>query len=97
MSQVKVIKNPLIPYAIQIEEFQELIAEDSARNTVSEALTNEVFNYIKPGMERVCVILRADGLNYREIGWVLGERKTLIEAVIFKVRHRLAKLNNLTK
>lgn len=109
-------KTPFLPYVFNVIPFSELksvenqqienlLGDNNEHEPISEAFNNFVFRHIKAGRERTVVILRAEGLSYREIAWVMGVKLQEVNGIFLRVKRRLAHvdarkhltLNNLTK
>lgn len=78
------------PSVLNLEQFSEIIPDDRIQEEpIAEAFNNVVFQYITPGLERAVVILKAQGLSYSEISWILGVDRVKIHRAIYKIRDRL--------
>lgn len=83
---------PFFPDAIRLDELQDYVADDNVEEEpITEAFNNIAFRYIYPGVERVCIILRSQGIGYAEIAWILGVNVAKVHNTIYKVRNRLIK------
>lgn len=52
-------------------------------------IATEIFMLLKPGNERVCVVLRADGLTYKSISDITGLTEGQIKNIIYTIRKRV--------
>jgi DNA-directed RNA polymerase specialized sigma24 family protein len=95
MIRLKSTEIPFLPYVINIEELQDVADPyEMGFDSISDAFNDEVFRHIRKGLERICILLRADGLTYREIAWVTGQKKDRVEAAVARVRQRMIALKN---
>ena len=71
-----------------IDEKYGLVAPDPPED-MNEIVNTDVFYMLDPGTERVCLVLRADGLTYAVIGEIMGipeqEVKDILKTVRLKV------------
>jgi DNA-directed RNA polymerase specialized sigma24 family protein len=81
---------PIIPYVVGIEELEDIFEDKiQPEEKLSEAFYGKLFQYIHPGDELVCVILRSNDLSYKEIAYVMGKKKEDIESMIYRIRKRV--------
>lgn len=83
-----------------LEELLELDENDVASIAGLEApdpapdpndfVSTEIFGLLEAGQERVCVVLRADGLTYKSIGEIMGISEGQVKNTIYGIRKRIA-------
>ena len=91
-------KRPLVqaPYAIPfssipgVENFE---FQGNEQESIKEGFTHEMWEYIKPGKERVFVLMVAEGYTYTEIAWMFDIKRQEVNKTMFDIRNRLVKLN----
>ena len=81
-------KCPILPYIVNIPDFQfeNIISPQSEADLLDETLYTKLFSIIDAGEEREFVIFRANGLSFKEIGFVTGKSIKYCQSVIDKVR-----------
>jgi len=87
------VKRPTYyPSFISLEsslELENLAQEDNASQDPNEIVSTEIFQMLKPGNERVCVLLRCDGLTYETIGEIMGLKETQVKNIVYTIRKRV--------
>jgi DNA-directed RNA polymerase specialized sigma24 family protein len=84
-------KCPILPYMVDIPDFQfeNIPSLQNGDNLLDETLYTKLFSIINEGEERVFVILRANGLSFKEIGFVTGKNIKYCQSVITRVRKKV--------
>lgn len=81
---------PVLTTAIHIEEISDVAQpEYFGEENINEAFNNKIFEYIRPGEERIAVMLRTLDLKHWEIGWIMGLSKPEVEKILYRVRDRI--------
>lgn len=82
------------PEVLRLEELSPMLAgEHIEQESIAEAFNNVIFKFIEAGVERTCIILKAEGFSIADISWMLGIDRIEVHRTIYKVRNRLLKLN----
>lgn len=55
----------------------------------NEIVAAELFDKVKPGNERVTVVLRADGLTYKSIAEIMGLSEGQVKNIVYTIRKRI--------
>lgn len=83
-----------IPSVISLENI--LYFDESLGLTAPEppeepdaVIGTDIFSKLNAGDERVCVVLRADGLTYAAIGEIMGKSEAQVKNIIYSIRKRL--------
>lgn len=65
-----------------------LTAPEQPEDT-NEVIGVDLFEILKPGNERVCVVLRAEGFTYKSIAEIMGLSEGQIKNIIYTIRKRI--------
>lgn len=78
------------PYTIRL--FEEILYEDNVQEPIQEGFSHEIFKYVKPGKERICVVLKAQEFSPVEIAFLLGIERREVDKTMFEIKTRLINL-----
>jgi len=82
------------PEVLRLEELSPMLAgEHIEQESIAEAFNNVIFEHIQPGLERTCIILKAEGFSIADIAWMLGIERREVHRTIYRVRNRLLKMD----
>lgn len=65
------------------------IAAPEAPEDMNQVVESRIFALIKPGNERACVVLRAEGYSFEAIGDVLGLEQHQVKYIFESLRKRI--------
>jgi len=77
------------PRAIRMEGLESIGIEMEIPEKLQDGFTLEMFKHIKPGMERVCVVMIADGYSYDDLSFLFGVQRQEINKLMYELRQRL--------
>src|SRR5689334_10663944 len=94
---MRFVNFPVRPFTVRLDDLGDSIAAEEEKPSpyLADSFNSEIFDLIKPGTERACIILRTEELTYSQIGWVLGIEPKKIAQIIYRVRNRFIKQKNL--
>lgn len=72
-----------------LEDFAFAIKAPDSSEDPNEVVATEIFQKLVPGEERICVILKADGLSHESIAEVMGIPEARVRLVFSQIRQRL--------
>lgn len=73
---------------LDLDEFFNLTSPEPLEDP-NMVVATELFTMLKPGNERICVVLRADGLTYKSISDITGLTEGQIKNIIYTIRKRV--------
>lgn len=83
-----------IPSVIRLESILDLddilgVSAPVIPEDPNEIIATDMFAYLRPGNERVCIVLRADGLTYKSIAEIMGLSEGQVKNIIYTIRKRI--------
>lgn len=94
LTKMRVHRLPQIPSVISLNSILDLddvfgLASSEPIEDPNMVIATEVFTLLKPGNERICVVLRADGLTYKSISDITGLTEGQIKNIIYTIRKKV--------
>lgn len=91
---MRVRRLPHIPSVVSLEAILELeeffnLSAPEIQEDPNMVVATELFALAKPGSERICLVLRADGLTYKSISDITGLTEGQIKNIIYTIRRRI--------
>lgn len=85
---------PHVPGEVRLQELLDInplfdIEAPAQPEDMNEIISTELFDTLKKGNERICVVLRADGYTYRSISDITGLTQGQIKNIIYTIRKRI--------